>query len=49
MALADDGKVVTDAARLRAGDPLTLRFARGGANVRVHALLAGDSTDDANS
>jgi exodeoxyribonuclease VII large subunit len=34
-----DGRVVTDAAVLQVGDPLTLRFSRGGASVRVQALL----------
>ena len=46
MALAPDGKVVTDAARLAVGDSLTLRFARGAADVRVQALPTGNSTDD---
>ena len=46
MALAADGKVVTDAARLAVGDSLTVRFARGAADVRVQALPTGDSTDD---
>jgi exodeoxyribonuclease VII large subunit len=45
MALAPDGKVVTDAARLAVGDSLSLRFARGAADVRVQALPTGDSTD----
>jgi exodeoxyribonuclease VII large subunit len=46
MALASDGKVVTDAARLAVGDSLTLRFARGAADVRVQGLPTGNSTDD---
>jgi exodeoxyribonuclease VII large subunit len=46
MALTTEGAVVTDAARLTTGDPLTLRFARGGAAVRVQALLR-DGTGDA--
>ena len=45
VALASDGKVVTDAARLAVGDSLSLRFARGEADVRVQALPAGDPTD----
>ncbi|HET9024712.1 MAG TPA: exodeoxyribonuclease VII large subunit [Burkholderiaceae bacterium] len=48
MALAGDGTVVTDAAGLQVGESLTLRFARGGAGVRVHALLPADPGDDAN-
>jgi exodeoxyribonuclease VII large subunit len=48
MALASDGKVVTDAARLAVGDSLSLRFARGAADVRVQALPTGVSTDDGN-
>jgi exodeoxyribonuclease VII large subunit len=46
MALASDGKVVTDAARLAVGDTLILRFARGAADVRVLGLPTGNSTDD---
>jgi len=46
MALAPDGTVVTDAATLAVGDSLTLRFARGAADVRVQALPTGNSTDD---
>ena len=43
-ALATDagGRVVTDAARLAAGDVLRLRFARGGARARVEHTDAGD-------
>jgi len=42
-ALATDagGRVVTDAARLAAGDLLRLRFARGGARARVEQADAG--------
>jgi exodeoxyribonuclease VII large subunit len=36
-----DGRVVTDAARLAAGDLLSLRFARGGASARVERADAG--------
>jgi exonuclease VII large subunit len=46
MALAADGRVVTDAGRLAVGDSLTVRFARGAADARVQALRTGDSTDD---
>jgi exodeoxyribonuclease VII large subunit len=45
VALASDGKVVTDAARLAVGESLSLRFARGEADVRVQTLPAGDPTD----
>lgn len=45
MALSADGTVVTDAARLRVDDPLTLRFSRGAAAVRVQALLPGGTED----
>jgi exodeoxyribonuclease VII large subunit len=48
MAVASDGKVVTDTARLAVGDSLRLRFARGAADVRVQALPTGDSTDEGN-
>jgi exodeoxyribonuclease VII large subunit len=48
MAVASDGKVVTDAARLAVGESLSLRFARGAADVRVEALPTGDSTDEGN-
>jgi exodeoxyribonuclease VII large subunit len=48
MALTTEGVVVTDAARLTTGDPLTLRFARGGAAVRVQALLRDDTADGDN-
>lgn len=44
MAFAADGTVVTDAARLAAGDPLTLRLARGSVGVQVQSLLPGDGT-----
>jgi exodeoxyribonuclease VII large subunit len=39
MAIDADGRVVTDSARLRPGDPLTLKLSRGAADVRVQALL----------
>jgi len=48
MALASDGKVVTNAAALAVGDSLSLRFARGAADVRVQALPSGDSADVGN-
>ena len=35
-----------DAATLAVGDSLTLRLARGAADVRVQALPTGNSTDD---
>jgi exodeoxyribonuclease VII large subunit len=46
IALASDGKVVTDAAGLAVGESLTLRFARGAADVRVQGLPTGNSNDD---
>jgi exodeoxyribonuclease VII large subunit len=45
MALSGDGRVVTDAAALRLGDALTLRLARGGAEVQVRALLPGEAEE----
>jgi len=39
MVVGADGKVVTDAGRLQVADLLRVEFARGGAEVRVHALL----------
>jgi exodeoxyribonuclease VII large subunit len=41
LATDADGRVVTDAARLAAGDLLRLRFARGGARTRVEQTDAG--------
>jgi exodeoxyribonuclease VII large subunit len=46
MAMTGDGRVVTDADSLHVDDALMLRFARGGAEVRVHALLHKESADD---
>jgi len=46
MAIAADGKVVTDAARLRVGEGLTLQFSRGSAAVQVHALLPAVRPED---
>ncbi len=44
LATDADGRVVTDAARLTAGDLLRLRFARGDARARVeHADAGGDA------
>jgi exodeoxyribonuclease VII large subunit len=48
MALTREGRVVTDAAGLRKGDPLSLKFARGGAEVQVQSLLASESPDAGN-
>jgi exodeoxyribonuclease VII large subunit len=48
MAVAADGRVVTDAARLAIGESLNLRFARGTADVRVEALPPGDCPDEGN-
>ena len=45
LAVSADGAVITEASRLEVGDALTLRFARGGAAVRVHALLPDDTED----
>jgi exodeoxyribonuclease VII large subunit len=45
MALSGKGAIVTDAARLRVGDPLTLHFSRGAADVQVRALLPGGDAD----
>jgi exodeoxyribonuclease VII large subunit len=41
LATDADGRVVTDASRLAAGDLLRLRFARGGARTRVEQTDAG--------
>ena len=41
LATDADGRVVSDAARLAAGDLLRLRFARGGASARVERTDAG--------
>jgi exodeoxyribonuclease VII large subunit len=38
MALSGKGTIVTDAARLRVGDSLTLHFSRGAADVQVRAV-----------
>jgi exodeoxyribonuclease VII large subunit len=46
IAFSADGQAVTDAARLRIGEGLTLRFSRGAADVRVHALLPVGDGDD---
>ena len=45
LALATDGTVVTDVARLHVGDPLTLHLSRGRAGVQVRALLPGSGED----
>ena len=42
LAIDARGRVVSDAARLAAGDLLRLRFARGGARARVEQTDAGD-------
>jgi exodeoxyribonuclease VII large subunit len=45
MALAADGTIVTDARRLRIGDALQLRLARGSAGVQVRTLLPSESDE----
>jgi exodeoxyribonuclease VII large subunit len=45
MALDADGRTVTDAARLRIGAGLTVRFSRGSAGVEVHTLWPEDAGD----
>ena len=40
-----DGVIVRDAARLSAGDPLTLRFARGEASAKITAVTAARATE----
>ncbi len=45
MAMSAKGAIITDAARLSTGDALSLRFARGGAVVRVQALLPSGTED----
>jgi exodeoxyribonuclease VII large subunit len=42
-----EGRVVTDSARLAAGDPLDLRFARGSASARVERTGIGDDPGSA--
>jgi exodeoxyribonuclease VII large subunit len=48
LALDAEGRVVTDSAPLRTGDLLSLRFSRGGAAVRVQALLPGEGDERGN-
>jgi exonuclease VII large subunit len=46
IVVADNGNVVTDSRQLHVADTLRVQFARGGAQVRVHALLPGGSAGD---
>lgn len=45
IAIAADGRAVTDAARLRLGDELRLHFARGQAQAQVHSVLPDGEQD----
>jgi exodeoxyribonuclease VII large subunit len=46
IVLDADGHVVTDASRLKAGDTLETRFARGSARATVHAVLPSPARDE---